>query len=86
VRQHGASPTNELGEAGTPPERLETTATAEFVPGEGVTSSHIVVSGRVPGAGADAFAAAAQSAGENCPISAALKGNVAITVEPTLES
>jgi osmotically inducible protein OsmC len=77
---------NELGEAGTPPERLETTATVEFVPGEGVTSSHIVVSGRVPGVDADAFAAAAQSAGENCPISAALKGNVAITVEPTLES
>jgi osmotically inducible protein OsmC len=76
---------HELGEAGTPPDRLETTATVEFVPGEGVTSSHIVVSGRVPGVDADAFAAAAKSAGENCPISAALKGNVAITVEPTLE-
>lgn len=76
---------HELGEAGTPPERLEATATVEFVPGEGVTSSHIVVSGRVPGVDADGFAAAAAAAGENCPISAALKGNVAISVEATLE-
>ena len=76
---------HELGEAGTPPERLEATATVDFVPGEGVTSSHIVVSGRVPGVDADAFAAAAQRAGENCPISGALKGNVAISVEATLE-
>jgi lipoyl-dependent peroxiredoxin len=76
---------HELGEAGTPPERLEATATVEFVPGEGVKSSHIVVSGRVPGVDADGFAAAAQSAGENCPISAALKGNVEISVEATLE-
>jgi osmotically inducible protein OsmC len=76
---------HELGEAGTPPERLDATATVEFVPGEGVTSSHVVVRGRVPGVDADAFAAAARSAGDNCPISAALKGNVAITVEATLE-
>ena len=76
---------HELGEAGTPPERLEATATVEFVPGEGVTSSHIVVSGQVPGVDGDAFAAAARAAGENCPISAALKGNVAISVEATLE-
>jgi osmotically inducible protein OsmC len=77
---------HELGEAGTPPERLEATASVEFVPGEGVTSSHIVVSGRVAGVDADGFAAAAASAGENCPISAALKGNVAISVEATLET
>ena len=76
---------HELGEGGTPPERLEATATVEFVAGEGVTSSHIVVSGRVPGVDADGFAAAAQGAGENCPISAALKGNVEISVEATLE-
>ena len=76
---------HELGEAGTPPERLEATATVDFVPGEGVKSSHIVVSGRVPGVDADGFAAAAQSAGEYCPISGALKGNIAISVEATLE-
>jgi osmotically inducible protein OsmC len=76
---------HELGEAGTAPERLEATATVEFVPGEGVKSSHIVVTGRVPGVDAEAFAAAAQAAGEGCPISAAMKGNVEITVEATLE-
>jgi osmotically inducible protein OsmC len=76
---------HELGEAGTPPERLEATATVEFVAGEGVKSSHIVVSGRVPRVDADGFAAAAQAAGENCPISGALRGNIDISVEATLE-
>jgi lipoyl-dependent peroxiredoxin len=77
---------HELEEAGTPPERLEATATVEFVPGEGVKSSHIVVSGRVPGIDAETFAAAAAAAGEGCPISGALTGNVEITVAPTLEA
>jgi osmotically inducible protein OsmC len=77
---------HELDGAGTPPERLEATASVEFVPGEGVTSSHIVVSGHVPGADESAFAAAADAAGEGCPISGALKGNVEITVDATLES
>jgi lipoyl-dependent peroxiredoxin len=77
---------HELGEAGTPPERLEATATVDFVPGEGVKSSHIVVSGVVPGIGQQAFATAAAAAGEGCPISAALSGKIDISVEATLES
>jgi osmotically inducible protein OsmC len=77
---------HELGEAGTPPDRLEATATVEFVAGEGVKSSHIVVTGSVPGVDADAFAAAAAATGEGCPISAALKGNIVITVDATLAS
>ena len=77
---------HELGEAGTPPERLEATATVEFVAGEGVKSSHLVVSGVVPGVDQDGFAAAASAAGDGCPISGAMKGNVAITVEATLTS
>ncbi|MDX6667640.1 MAG: lipoyl-dependent peroxiredoxin [Solirubrobacteraceae bacterium] len=76
----------ELAEGGTPPERLEATATVEFEPGEGVRSSHIVIRGRVPGVDQEAFANAARSAGEGCPISGALKGNVDITVEATLEA
>ncbi len=75
---------HELGEAGTPPDRLEATATVDFVPGEGVKSSHIAVSGRVPGIDQDTFAAAAAAAGEGCPISGALTGNVEITVAATL--
>jgi osmotically inducible protein OsmC len=77
---------HELGEAGTPPDRLEATATVQFVPGEGVKSSHIVVSGSVPGIDESTFAAAAAAAGDGCPISGALKGNIEITVEATLES
>jgi osmotically inducible protein OsmC len=77
---------NELGQAGTAPERLEATATVTFQPGEGVQSSHIVVRGRVPGIDQARFDEAARGAGEGCPISNALKGNVDITVEATLES
>lgn len=76
---------HELAEAGTPPARLEATATVAFEPGAGVQSSHIVVTGSVPGIDGDAFAAAASSAAENCPISGALKGNLEISVEATLE-
>jgi lipoyl-dependent peroxiredoxin len=75
---------HELAEAGTPPESLEASATVEFAPGDGVTSSRIVVSGRVPGIDQAAFAAAAASAGDGCPISGAL--SVPISVEATLES
>jgi osmotically inducible protein OsmC len=77
---------HELGEAGTPPERLEAEASVDFVPGEGVKSSRITVTGRVPGIDQETFTKAAVSAGANCPISGALKGNVDISVEATLES
>ncbi len=75
---------HELGEAGTAPDSLEATATIAFVAGEGVKSSHIVVSGHVPGIDQATFAAAAAAAGEGCPISGALKGNIEISVEATL--
>src|SRR6478672_10753651 len=75
---------HELSEAGNQPERLEATSTVGFIPGEGVTGSHIVVKGRVPGIDQAAFEEAAQSAGKNCPISGAL--SIEITVDATLES
>jgi osmotically inducible protein OsmC len=77
---------NGLSQGGNPPERLETTATATFVPGEGVKSSRLVVAGRVPGIDQSGFEAAAKDAGQNCPISGALRGNVDISVEATLEA
>ncbi len=77
---------HELSEAGNEPESLDASATVSFVPGEGVKSSRITVRGRVPGIDADTFEKAAQAAGEGCPISGALKGNVEITVDATLES
>jgi lipoyl-dependent peroxiredoxin len=78
-----------LDKAGTPPERLETTATATFDEvGEGwkVTTMVLQVKGKVPGVDAAAFQEAARGAGEGCPISGALKGNVDIRVTAELES
>jgi osmotically inducible protein OsmC len=77
---------HELAEAGTPPERLEAEASVDFVPGEGVKASRITVSGQVPGIDQETFTKAAVSAGQNCPISGALKGNIDISVEATLDS
>jgi osmotically inducible protein OsmC len=76
----------ELSEGGNEPEQLDVSATVDFVPGEGVKSSHLVVRGRVPGIDQSQFEQAAESAGQNCPISAALKGNIDIAVDATLES
>jgi lipoyl-dependent peroxiredoxin len=75
-----------LTEAGNEPERIEATATVAFVPGEGVKSSHIVVTGAVPGLDQSGFEEAASAAGNDCPISGALRGNVDISVDATLES
>lgn len=61
-----------LAKAGTPPEALETTARVTFQPGEGITGIVIAVSGTVPGLSTEEFAAAAQVAKENCPVSQAL--------------
>ncbi len=44
----------------------------------------IDVVGNVPGASAAEFEAAAKAASEGCPISGALKGNVAISVRARL--
>lgn len=77
-----------LARAGTPPEHLHVEAEVTFDKvGDAwtVVSSHLIVIGRAPGASPEEFAAAAQDASGGCPISRALKGNVKITVEPTLE-
>jgi lipoyl-dependent peroxiredoxin len=76
---------HELGEAGNPPDRLDATATVSFIPGEGVKSSALTVTGRVPGIDAEAFGDAAEAAAKGCPISGALAGNVDISVEASFE-
>ena len=63
-----------LSQAGTPPQELRVTATVGFQPGQGITGSHLVVEGRVPGIEAAAFEQAAATAAENCPVSKALAG------------
>lgn len=69
--------------AGTPPESIEVTAAVTFVPGEGVTGSHLLVNARVPGLDDAGFAKFAEEAKTGCPISQALAG-VPITLEATL--
>jgi osmotically inducible protein OsmC len=76
-----------LGEAGAPPEKLETSVTVTFEEierGWKTGSSRITVKGTVPGIDEAAFAKAAEAAKESCPISRALKGNVELRVEATL--
>ena len=69
--------------AGTPPESIEVTAAVTFVPGEGVTGSHLLVNARVPGLDEAAFATFVEEAKTGCPISQALAG-IPITLEATL--
>lgn len=75
---------NALAKQDAPPEQLDVTATVTFVPGEGITSSVLTVTGTVPGMQADAFREAAQAAKEGCPVSAALRGNVDVSVDAAL--
>ena len=77
-----------LARAGTPPERLDVAAEVTFdklEAGWRVVSSALTVTGRVPGMTAEDFRAAAESTRDGCPISVALTGNVALSVEATLE-
>jgi lipoyl-dependent peroxiredoxin len=73
-----------LAKTGTPPERLETSATVTFVPGTGITKSALTVRGTVPGLDADGFREAAEGAKENCPVSKALAGVPEITLDASL--
>ena len=74
-----------LAKAGTPPERLETSARVTFVPGEGITKIALETRGKVPGLDADGFRAAAEDAKNGCPVSKALAAVPEITVQATLE-
>lgn len=73
-----------LAGAGTPPERLDTSVTVTFQPGEGIVRAAITVVGTVPGADAAAFAAAAEGAKANCPVSKALAGIPDVTLDARL--
>jgi osmotically inducible protein OsmC len=73
-----------LAQAGTPPDRLEVKATSTFVPGTGITTMKLDVTGRVQGMDESAFQEAAREAAENCPVSKALKGNVDVSVDAHL--
>jgi osmotically inducible protein OsmC len=77
----------QLTNAGTPPERIDTTATVTFEktePGFTITSVHLQTVGKVPGLTQESFQKAAENAKTGCPISRVL--NTKITMEALLES
>lgn len=79
---------NVLASNNTPAESLEVTATVGFGPKEGggmeVQHSRLRVVGKVPGLNADQFAKLAVEGEAGCPVSAALRNNVTITLDSEL--
>jgi osmotically inducible protein OsmC len=79
---------NGLNQKGHAPEQLEVTALCTFEVGDGarIKSMQLSVVGTVPGMSQEDFRTAASAAGEGCPVSKALKGNVDIKVDAKLKS
>ena len=77
-----------LAKAGTAPTKLEVTAKVTFgaMPGggNGVASSALSVRAIAPGVSAEKLRELAEAAKDSCPISKALNGNVALSVEAQL--
>jgi len=79
---------NELAKAGTPPTALSVqvdVSADKLEAGWTVIASAITVRATVPGATVESFRDAAEKARDGCPISRALKGNVELSVEATLQ-
>jgi osmotically inducible protein OsmC len=77
-----------LGRNRTPPTTLTVSATVTFdklEAGWRIVSSALTVRGVVPGIDAATFTSLAEAAREGCPISSMMRGNVALSVEATLE-
>jgi osmotically inducible protein OsmC len=75
---------NALAKNETPPSSLDVIATATFVPGTGITTMHLDVTGHVPGIDDADFQDLAETAKDGCPVSKALAGNVEITMTARL--
>lgn len=73
-----------LTRAETPPERLETSVTVTFQPGEGIIRGAISVVGTVPGLDEAAFVESAEGAKAGCPVSKALTGIPEVTLTARL--
>ena len=73
-----------LAQGGNAPEKLETSATVTFQPGEGIIKGALTVVGTVAGVDEDAFKAAADDAKANCPVSKALAGIPDVSLEASL--
>jgi len=78
---------NVLAEGGNEPEQLDVNAVVTLDMGSlKVTTSQLEVRGRVPGLDQSGFEEAARQAEQLCPVSNALRNNVEIQLNPTLES
>lgn len=64
-----------LGEAGFTPDKLETSCEVTFE-GGAVKSSHLKVTGTVPGISKEKFEECVKSAEQNCPVSKLLKTEI----------
>jgi osmotically inducible protein OsmC len=73
-----------LAKGGNPPEKLETSATVTFQPGEGIVKGVLTVRGTVPGMDEAAFGDAAEGAKKGCPVSQALAGIPDVKLEASL--
>jgi osmotically inducible protein OsmC len=73
-----------LAKGGNPPEKLETSATVTFQPGEGITKGVLTVRGTVPGMDEASFKDAAEAAKKGCPVSQALTGIPDVTLVASL--
>lgn len=72
-----------LTQHGTPPESIRCSASVTFIPGTGITGSHLNVHAVVPGLSQEDFDRLSSEAKSGCPVSAALAG-IEITLEATL--
>ena len=85
---YAMAPSLVLGERGTPPESIDvqTTCALDAVSeGFRITTMDLDIRGRVPDLDEDGFRSAAEHAHQICPVSNALKDNVEIRVNTTLE-
>jgi lipoyl-dependent peroxiredoxin len=73
-----------LARGGNPPERLETSATVTFQPGQGIIRGALTVRGTVTGLDEEGFKEAAEDAKKNCPVSKALTGIPEVTLDAAL--
>jgi osmotically inducible protein OsmC len=76
---------NGLSKAGHKPERLNTTAEVEFVPGTGITTITLTTVGHIHGIDDAEFKQLAEEAKEGCPVSKALHGNVTLKLNARLD-
>ncbi|WP_120520900.1 OsmC family protein [Arthrobacter celericrescens] len=74
-----------LAEAGYAPEEVRTKADVTFVPGTGITGSHLTMSATIPGITEEDFQRIAGEAKTGCPVSGAL-ASIDITLDATLDA